>query len=113
EPGDMLYLPPQVAHDGVAEGHGCMTISIGFRAPSRAELARGALEAAADTLCEGAAGQRLDRLYRDPGQPAVRTPAAIPEAMIAATLDALRAAPLDRALATRFLGAHLTEPKPG
>jgi 50S ribosomal protein L16 3-hydroxylase len=34
EPGDMLYLPPRYAHDGVAEGE-CMTYSIGFRAPKR------------------------------------------------------------------------------
>ncbi|WP_442975411.1 cupin domain-containing protein, partial [Salmonella enterica] len=39
EPGDMLYLPPGWGHDGVAEGE-CMTASIGFRAPARAELAR-------------------------------------------------------------------------
>ncbi|WP_415830141.1 cupin domain-containing protein, partial [Bordetella pseudohinzii] len=48
EPGDMLYLPPQAAHDGVALGDDCMTISIGFRAPTQAALARGLLEAAAD-----------------------------------------------------------------
>ncbi len=34
EPGDMLYLPPRWAHDGVAVGE-CMTCSIGFRAPRR------------------------------------------------------------------------------
>ena len=38
EPGDMLYLPPRIAHDGVALGDDCMTYSIGFRAPSRAEI---------------------------------------------------------------------------
>lgn len=38
EPGDMLYVPPGVAHDGVAVGDDCMTYSIGFRAPSRHEL---------------------------------------------------------------------------
>ncbi|HET7301551.1 MAG TPA: cupin domain-containing protein, partial [Oleiagrimonas sp.] len=37
EPGDMLYLPPGVPHDGVADG-ACMTFSVGMRAPSRAEL---------------------------------------------------------------------------
>ncbi len=37
EPGDMLYLPPGVAHHGVAL-EDCMTISIGFRAPSQKEL---------------------------------------------------------------------------
>ncbi|TAL73625.1 MAG: cupin domain-containing protein [Rhodanobacter sp.] len=38
EPGDILYLPPDVPHDGVAVGGPCMTISVGMRAPSRAEL---------------------------------------------------------------------------
>ncbi|WP_248919685.1 cupin domain-containing protein [Pseudomonas entomophila] len=37
EPGDMLYLPPRLAHYGVAEGE-CMTYSVGFRAPSAAEV---------------------------------------------------------------------------
>ncbi len=37
EPGDMLYLPPNVAHHGIALEE-CMTFSIGFRAPSRHEL---------------------------------------------------------------------------
>lgn len=37
EPGDMLYLPPQLAHDGIAEDE-CMTYSIGFRAPSTSEV---------------------------------------------------------------------------
>jgi 50S ribosomal protein L16 3-hydroxylase len=38
EPGDMLYVPPGVAHNGIAVGDDCMTYSIGFRAPSRQEL---------------------------------------------------------------------------
>lgn len=38
EAGDMLYLPPGWAHDGVAVGGDCMTYSVGLRAPSRAEL---------------------------------------------------------------------------
>ncbi|MNO56681.1 50S ribosomal protein L16 arginine hydroxylase [compost metagenome] len=37
EPGDMLYLPPRIAHYGIAEDD-CMTYSIGFRAPSAAEV---------------------------------------------------------------------------
>src|SRR5690606_7701399 len=58
EPGDMLYLPPHVAHDGIAMGD-CMTISIGFRAPTLAVLARGVLEAAGDQL--------MARIGEDPG----------------------------------------------
>lgn len=38
EPGDMLYLPPRIAHYGVAEGE-CVTFSLGCRAPSLKELA--------------------------------------------------------------------------
>ncbi len=41
EPGDILYVPPGFAHNGVAFGDDCMTLSIGFRAPSRSELLAG------------------------------------------------------------------------
>jgi 50S ribosomal protein L16 3-hydroxylase len=37
EPGDLLYLPPHVAHHGVAQGP-CVTYSLGCRAPSVTEL---------------------------------------------------------------------------
>jgi len=122
EPGDMLYLPPQAAHDGVAVGGDCMTISIGFRAPTQAILARGLLEAAADQamarvgLLGGPYGEpalpgpKLDALYRDPGQTAVENPAALPDALVQATLDTLAKIRFDDALASRFLGCWLTEP---
>lgn len=38
EPGDILYVPPGIAHNGVAVGDDCMTYSVGFRAPSRSDL---------------------------------------------------------------------------
>lgn len=38
EPGDILYIPPGVSHNGVAMGEDCMTYSVGFRAPSRSDL---------------------------------------------------------------------------
>lgn len=37
-PGDILYLPPGLAHHGVAVGDECMTWSVGYRAPSRYEM---------------------------------------------------------------------------
>jgi 50S ribosomal protein L16 3-hydroxylase len=49
EEGDMLYLPPQYAHNGVAETDNCVTWSIGFRAPSDQEI----LEAFIDDLRDG------------------------------------------------------------
>lgn len=41
EPGDILYLPPRFPHHGIAQGDRCMTISVGFRAPSINELVNG------------------------------------------------------------------------
>lgn len=38
EPGDMLYLPPRVAHHGISQSEDCMTFSVGFRAPSMDEM---------------------------------------------------------------------------
>src|SRR5437773_3221839 len=60
EPGDMLYLPPDWAHDGAAVGGDCMTYSIGFRAPRRAELAAELVE----RLLDRHAGDESP-LYRD------------------------------------------------
>ncbi len=49
QPGDMLYLPPGVAHHGVAIDQ-CMTWSIGFRAPSIRQLVTAWFEHFIDTL---------------------------------------------------------------
>ena len=58
-PGDMLYLPPRYAHDGVAVGE-CMTYSIGFRSPNRGELAREILrEFTARRVSSGACRRKL------------------------------------------------------
>jgi 50S ribosomal protein L16 3-hydroxylase len=37
-PGDMLYIPPLVAHKGVAISDVCVTYSVGFRSPSHGEV---------------------------------------------------------------------------
>jgi 50S ribosomal protein L16 3-hydroxylase len=58
-PGDMLYLPPGVAHHGIAAGD-CMTFSIGFRAPDVRELAIRRIEEQA--TADG------ELLFRDPGR---------------------------------------------
>lgn len=38
QPGDLLYLPPHIAHHGVAVGDGCLTCSVGFRAPTVSDV---------------------------------------------------------------------------
>jgi 50S ribosomal protein L16 3-hydroxylase len=102
-PGDMLYLPPGDAHDGVALD-ACTTYSIGFRAALASEVAEAFLTRLAERV-------DLDGRYADPGLAATRTPARISRAMqdrIAATLARIR---VPRTGVDAFLGAWLTEPK--
>ena len=105
-PGDMLYLPPKYAHDGIAEGE-CMTWSIGFRSPQQGELAREILLGLADEAFEGVG----DALYRDPQQPAVSAPGAIPAGLGEFARDALAKALKDSHLLDSLLGEYMTEPK--
>ena len=107
-PGDMLYLPPRYAHDGIALGE-CQTYSIGFRAPARAELARELLQRIAD---EAAEAEGEPRLYRDPDQEATDAPGAVPAGLAQFAQDALAAALKDPLALERALGEYLTEPKP-
>jgi len=106
EPGDMLYLPPLWAHDGVAVGE-CMTASVGFRAPGPAELARELLS----RLAQDIEPADRERLYRDAGQPATSAPGEIPLELQAFAAQALQAALRDPLALQRVLGEWLTEPK--
>jgi len=108
EPGDMLYLPPMWGHDGVAEGE-CATCSVGFRAPDRDALGRELLMRLGDVDDDERAAAHP---YRDPRQPATRTPGALPEALQVFARDAVQRL-LDEPLALeRALGEVFTEPKP-
>ncbi|MCX7250159.1 MAG: cupin domain-containing protein [Burkholderiales bacterium] len=105
EPGDMLYLPPKWAHDGVAVEGECMTYSVGFRVPQRGGLAGEIAQRLADD-------NEDETLYRDPDQPATQQPGLIPAGLQAFTADALKRLleqPEDMA---RALGEVMTEPKP-
>lgn len=105
-PGDMLYLPPKYAHDGIAVGE-CMTWSIGFRSPQQGELARELLLGLADEAPELAG----DVVYRDPAQPAVAQPGAIPPELSAFARESLQKALKNPHLLDSLLGEYLTEPK--
>lgn len=61
EPGDVLYLPPKFGHRGIALTDGCMTLSVGLRAPSAKEM----LTKMMDNISEAVEGKMLDR-YTDP-----------------------------------------------
>lgn len=104
EPGDILYVPPGFAHEGVAVGDDCMTYSIGFRAPSRAELVAGWTDEVLDRMGE-------DDRYGDPGLSAQGNPGEI----VPAALDRLHAmvteALADRAGFARWFGRYNSERK--
>jgi 50S ribosomal protein L16 3-hydroxylase len=109
-PGDMLYLPPGYAHDGIAVGE-CMTYSVGFRSPRSAELASELLMGLSEELAEDVGGDR-DVMYQDPRQPAAIQDAAIPRALQQFAAKAVANALKDPQLLNCLLGESLTEPKP-
>ena len=69
EPGDMLYLPPNIAHHGVAL-NACMTCSVGFRAPAISSLVSEYAESIAS-------GIEHSLRYEDPGLACQPNPAEI------------------------------------
>jgi 50S ribosomal protein L16 3-hydroxylase len=112
EPGDMLYLPPQYAHDGVAVEGECMTYSIGFRSPKAGGLAQELLQRLAEDAAEGMDASMADALYRDPTQPAVSAPARLPQPLLRYARQAVQQALSDPQALARALGEVLSEPKP-
>jgi 50S ribosomal protein L16 3-hydroxylase len=102
--GDMLYLPPGYAHDGVAM-EACTTYSIGFRAPTAQELGTAFLDWLRDRVA-------LDGRYSDPSLAASAEPARIGAAMQKRCFEMLDGIRWSDAVARRFLGCYLSEPKP-
>jgi 50S ribosomal protein L16 3-hydroxylase len=103
-PGDLLYLPPGVAHHGVAIDE-CLTYSIGLRAPSAYDLVAGFLQQVVGAVDRS-------RLYADPDLARAREPGEIS----AAALARLRRIVVTGSQAgagdfVRFAGEHLTEPR--
>lgn len=104
EPGDILYVPPGWAHNGVAVGDDCMTYSVGFRAPSRAELIGHWSDHVLATLDD-------DDRYADPGIAAAANPGEI-DAKALAELQRLATESLhDSAAFKRWFGRFSTQRK--
>ncbi len=106
EPGDLLYLPPGVAHHGVALGES-ITVSVGFRAPSLQDLLA---RYCGDTL----AGIDPESFYGDPDL----APQANPGEIDAAARERLRGMIRDTLLRDdaaidRWFGSYITDIKPG
>ncbi len=104
EPGDLLYLPPGVAHEGVALGE-CITLSVGFRSPAWQELAE-------PWFLHQAARTRLPGRFADAGARPTRRPGELPAAMIEDTWQRFARLRPRRSDSIEVLLAVLTEPKP-
>jgi len=105
EPGDMLYVPPGVAHHGVSL-EDSLTYSVGFRAPSRVDVLLRVLE----RVVNGTDGERR---YEDPDlRPAARPGEIGPDAL--RRLRSVVEAETSRVMSAdfaRLMGELLTEPK--
>ncbi|MFG1496540.1 cupin domain-containing protein [Saccharospirillum sp. HFRX-1] len=105
EPGDMLYVPPGVAHWGTAISAG-ITCSIGFRAPSRAQVW--------GEFAHFMAEQDSDfERYADPDLQARNDPHRLSEADIDRVQSLLMQLTSDRQAITEWFGRYMTEPKYG
>ena len=102
-PGDLIYVPPGLEHDGVAL-EPCFTYSVGFRAPRGAELAASFL----DFLHERGLP---DARYRDPRLSPASKPGRIPAEMLRFARKTLARIRWTGDEVGRFLGQYLTQPK--
>lgn len=110
EPGDMLYLPPHVAHDGIALDAGCQTWSVGFRSQSYKEILQEGLWRLAESLEDI---PELNKHFADPKQAATHCAEQLPAEIITQVAQKLKSLQLDRV--ETFLpgiAAYLSEPKP-
>lgn len=104
EPGDMLYLPPGWSHHGVSQSDDCLTLSVGFRAPSADE----AITSYADYL-----GEQLpsSRRYSDAGMPPAANPAEIDVAAVERVRGLILETLDDPAQLAQWFGRVMTQPK--
>ncbi|MCK9564146.1 MAG: cupin domain-containing protein [Bacteroidales bacterium] len=102
EPGDILYLPPRLAHCGTAVGE-CLTYSLGFRAPTAGEML--------DDLATEVLSRGPGHFYRDPPL----TPAMATDLIDPAFIDRARALLLealdDRERLAEWFASFMTRPK--
>lgn len=102
--GDLLYLPPNIAHKGTAVGTRCMTWSVGFRAPG--------LPALADAVWSRHLEQLQDRPWKDHGLKATRCSGQIPADLLERLAqEVLRAAPSPKTIKAA-IACSLSEPAP-
>lgn len=103
EPGDMLYLPPRLAHYGIAEDD-CMTYSVGFRAPSAAEVLTHFTDFLAQFLPD-------EERYSDAGMAPISDPHQIQQEALDRLKALLTEHMSDERLLLTWFGQFMTEPR--
>ncbi len=103
EPGDMLYLPPHIAHEGVALG-ACTTYSIGFRAPTFTELAR-------EFLLDRSEATTLPGRYQDANRKATAEPAEIDQHLLTQLSEQFARIRWTSEEIESFAGRYFSDPK--
>lgn len=103
EPGDMLYLPPRIAHFGVAEGE-CMTFSIGCRAPSEQDILGAVLEQALMNVDP-------DARYADPGLSLTDSRAGLGDGIVEWVSQLIEGLTADKDALREMLGTILSQPR--
>ena len=101
-PGDLLYVPPGLAHWGIARGE-CSTFSIGLRAPRISEMVSRWTDQLLNEL--DTAG-----FYRDPGQDKTNRPGEIRPCDLKRVMEQLQGA-LGQACSNHWFGEMVTEPR--
>jgi len=101
-PGDILYVPPRVAHWGIAQGE-CTTFSIGFRAPRICDM----LSRWTDALLEQL---EPDQFFCDPGRSLAARAGELLETDRENALAQVRRV-LEQPLGNRWFGELVTEPR--
>jgi 50S ribosomal protein L16 3-hydroxylase len=104
EPGDVLYVPPGIPHNGIAIGDDCMTYSIGFRAPSRDEL----IGQWTEHLVEQS---ESDHYYDDPSLALQDNPGEITTQVLEGLHAMITEELMDRQAFARWFGEYNSKPK--
>ena len=103
ETGDMLYLPPKIAHHGVALGP-CMTFSIGCRAPGAREMVTGLLEHVMNEVDP-------EERYHDPDLKLSNEPGLLDDSSLRWVQSLIQRVIDDKGAMTNLIGKMLSEPR--
>jgi 50S ribosomal protein L16 3-hydroxylase len=100
----MLYVPPRVGHNGIAVGEGCMTCSVGFRAPAHRDILLDFPEYIGETLSE-------EIRYADPDLVPQSNPGEITSEAVKNVQKILNHYVEDHDILAQWFGRYMTSPK--